>query len=173
MHCCCNKPCLTLWSRLPWKPTGQLWCSTRLGKHQPASVLFLIKTWTLIAHFIYANISLSLSVCYTSLYPVSFSLSLFQHGWQGRDGVPGDPFRPDEIPEIHWYWETNCQVSKKNTFIFYIENHRTVGHLGSSPGAPVPWPSTKPESLAAAEVSFTAGCPLLHAHPSLPLSCSY
>lgn len=130
MCCCCNKLCLTLWSQLLWKPTGPLSCSTHLGEYwHTCTATFIFNKKMGFLHdysiLLLEILTLPLSICSTSLFSVSFSLSLslFQYGWGSRDSILGDPFRPVEIPEIHWYWEKNCQVSRKTTVMLYIIYH--------------------------------------------------
>lgn len=64
-----------------------------------------IKMWTfhMIVHFILTIFTLSLSTHLSVLLSLPPSLYISQYGGRGRNRILGDPFRPDEIPAVHWY----------------------------------------------------------------------
>lgn len=93
MKCCCSKLFLMPWSRLLWKPTGPLSCSTHQGECRHR------------AHLSTSRDSHRFFIC---------CLSLWQHGRRSGNSIPRDPFGPDENPEIHGNREKNCKVSGNN-----------------------------------------------------------
>lgn len=67
-------------------------------------------------------------ICYavSTTWLYLFPLLLWQHGRRGGNGLPGDPFRPDESPEIHGHWEKDCKVSGNDVCLSMLHRNHHV-----------------------------------------------